>query len=792
MSHPLPNQSFGKYQILERIAAGGTAEVFKARLEGIGGFQRTFAIKRIRPGLSQNKGYIETLVDEAKIAGLLSHANIVQILDLGQVNGLYYVAMEYVDGEDLGTVLTRCASKGITFPVPHAIYVCLEMLKGLEYAHNRSIMRGNREVPLKLVHRDLAPSNILLSFQGEVKVTDFGIARANAEVLAGIPSLARGRYDYMSPEQIESAPLDGRSDIFAVGVILYEMLCGAHPFRQGDNQRTMEAVRSGEYEPPTMTNPDVPYGLEVVLEQALCRNPTERFPDSTAFKGALNKFFHDSGFIFSQSTLAAFLKGLFPKVDLKMRHGIFHEDETRPMLASDLLASSTFQRPLPGEPLGEDELETNAESEEDPSTVEAGTLQLDEGPITKAMEIPPEEEPTRAMEIPVVKRAPTADTQMGPRSMFMEAASEENEWDDAQATEVWRVPSDAVREEATQAVEPVEKTLVGPSDLNPSAQRAGILDAPTQPWRPDERHPGAPRIEKRPSVGEREVPPPTAAPTTEAEMEVVIAENTSTHPHEALLPAYPTLTPLDDPPHPPVPNLHALMGRPPIAPMPETPEYTAPDSDNEVIAGRLPPETDVMPPDAPAPSVDPLGRVALQGPDTEPIPDSVVEAVALQMAQPEVWAPDSVPVSEEAPQPVLVREEQPAEAQQPTQAPPRKPEKRSSLVSILISALALVGTLGGGFILGVVAMTKANPEVEPVTLKSEPRVSVVLPEGAQLFVDERDVPLSESGPTEITLSPGVPTQFRVELDGEGSASQTYTLDYNELRVIVFESVKLSE
>ena len=790
MSQPLPTQSFGKYQILERIAAGGTAEVFKARLEGIGGFQRTFAIKRIRPGLSQNKEYIETLVDEAKIAGLLSHANIVQILDLGQVNGLYYVAMEYVDGEDLGTVLSRCASKGITFPVPHAIYVCLEMLKGLEYAHSRSIMRGNREVPLRLVHRDLAPSNILLSFQGEVKVTDFGIARANAEALAGIPSLARGRYDYMSPEQIESAPLDGRSDIFSVGVILYEMLCGAHPFRQGDNQRTMEAVRSGRYEPPTMTNPDVPYGLEVVLEQVLTRDPAERFPDSTAFKGALNKFFHDSGFIFSQSTLAAFLKGLFPKVDLKMRRGIFHEDETRPLLPGDLL-DRTLQRPIPGEPLGEEELETSVESDEDPSTVEAGTLQADEGPITKAMEIPPEEEPTRAMSIPAIHRVSGPETQVGPRSMFLEAALDENEWDDAQATEVWRIPvANEVREEATQAVEPVEKTLVGPSDAYPDA-RAGLLDAPTQPWRPDSEQPGTPRIEKRPSPADAPPPQPAAAPTTEQELDVEIAESTSTGVNETLIPSYPTLAPPDDMPPPPPHNLHDMMGRPPIAPMPDTPGHTSPDSDSEVVAEARSPETDVMSPDAPAPVADPLGEVALQGPSTEPMPDSVAEAVALQMEQPEVWAPDS---AAGAPVQVVAEEEAPAEA--PAEAPKpvaaKKARQPASIVSILISALALVGTLGGGFILGVVAMTKANPEVEQVTLKAEPRVSVVLPEGARLFVDERDVPLSDSGPTEITLSPGVPTQLRVELEGEGSAEQTYTLDYNELRVIVFESVKLAE
>src|SRR5688572_16376544 len=163
----LEPQRFGKYQILERIAAGGMAEIFKARLDGIGGFHRTFAIKRILPHLTANPEFVDMLVDEAKIAGLLSHANIVQILDLGNIDQQFYIAMEYVNGRDLGQLLQRCTEKGITLPVPHAVYVLIEMLKGLEYAHNRQVMRGGRPVPLNIVHRDISPANVLVSFQGE-------------------------------------------------------------------------------------------------------------------------------------------------------------------------------------------------------------------------------------------------------------------------------------------------------------------------------------------------------------------------------------------------------------------------------------------------------------------------------------------------------------------------------------------------------------------------------------------------------------------------------------------------
>lgn len=306
-------EQFGKYAILERVAQGGMAEIFKARMEGIGGFNRLFAIKRVLPGLSQNREYIDLLVDEAKVAGLLSHANIVQILDLGQVKGQYYVAMEYVHGQDLGRVLERCGERGITLPVPHAVFVLIEVLKGLEYAHNRQIMRGATPVPLNIVHRDVSPSNVLLSFQGEVKLTDFGIAKASVKALETVSGVIKGKFDYMSPEQASAKEVDQRTDLFAAGVLFYEMLCGSHPYRQAGDLKTIAAIRAGEYQAPTVANPDVPYALEVILDRALATDPAQRFQTATEFKDALNRFFHDSGFIFSHTTLAAYLKGLFPR-----------------------------------------------------------------------------------------------------------------------------------------------------------------------------------------------------------------------------------------------------------------------------------------------------------------------------------------------------------------------------------------------------------------------------------------------------------------------------------------------
>jgi len=313
--------TFGKYRILERVASGGMAEIFKARLEGIGGFHRTFAIKRILPHLTSNLEFVDLLVDEAKVAGLLSHANIVQILDLGRIDEHYFIAMEYVKGHDLGEVMKRCLEKGITLPVPHAVFICIEVLKGLEYAHKRQVMRDGRPVPLDIVHRDISPSNMLVSNQGEVKITDFGMAKASVKALETIDGVIKGRFDYLDAAQAEGRGATQQSDLFSLGVVFYEMLVGDHPFRRDTDMATLEAVRSGQFEPASFVNMDIPPQLDDVIARALSPDPSQRYADATAFKEDLDRFFHESEFIFTQSTLAAFLKGLFPEHKKRSRPG---------------------------------------------------------------------------------------------------------------------------------------------------------------------------------------------------------------------------------------------------------------------------------------------------------------------------------------------------------------------------------------------------------------------------------------------------------------------------------------
>ncbi|MBT3220945.1 MAG: serine/threonine protein kinase, partial [Proteobacteria bacterium] len=411
-------QSFGKYQILERIATGGMAEIYKARLEGIGGFQRTFAIKRILANLSQNSDYVAMLVDEAKVAGLLSHANIVQILDLGQVDGIWYIAMEYVDGRDLGKVLRRASKKGLSLPVPHVVFIAIELLKGLEYAHQRQVMRGGRPVPLNIIHRDVSPPNILLSFQGEVKLTDFGIARASLKAMETISGVVKGRFDYMSPEQAAGRKdLDQRSDLFTVGVVLYQLLTGKHPFWADNEIGTVDRIRLGNYTPIAELNSDVPFTLEMIVDRALRNERNERYPSATAFKEALDKFFHDSGFVFNQSTLANYMRGLFP--------------EEAPQDAKP-----TPPRPvLLHEPRTDDDIELDLDDSDYPTGL------VDKSKVRRQLNL---DEPRFGLKAgntePMVIKPSTLDTAPVPLDLFdpdeQETLLKRTEWDEEQETVV--------------------------------------------------------------------------------------------------------------------------------------------------------------------------------------------------------------------------------------------------------------------------------------------------------------------------------------------------------------------
>jgi TonB family protein len=270
---------FGHYEVLERIAAGGMAELSKARLSGAEGFQKILAIKKILPHLADNEEFIAMFADEAKLAAQLNHPNIVHIFDLGKIeSGGYFIAMEYVDGRDLRTILQSAKELGTPLPPPLAVYIASKIAAALDYAHRRKDAEGH---DLNIVHRDVSPPNILISYEGDIKLCDFGIAKAASKASQTQSGALKGKVQYMSPEQAWGRPIDKRSDIFSLGCVLYEMLTEQKLFRGDTDLSVLEKVRAAQVSPPSAINPEVPKSLDAVLMKALARDLDDRYSNAS-------------------------------------------------------------------------------------------------------------------------------------------------------------------------------------------------------------------------------------------------------------------------------------------------------------------------------------------------------------------------------------------------------------------------------------------------------------------------------------------------------------------------------
>lgn len=279
---------FGKYKLLELIARGGMAEVFKAKSFGADGFEKVVVIKRILPELAQNQQFVEMAINEAKLAVALSHANIVQVFDLGREEDTYFIVMEYVHGMDFADALRRSRKRGERAPVELCVYTCSETARALDYAHRR---RDAQLRPLNIVHRDISPQNLLLSFEGEVKVTDFGIAKARTSIEEA--GTIKGKYAYMAPEQAKGQPVDARADVFALGVVLYESLIGKNPFQERTAYETLRRVQAGEKVPLAIAWPECPEELARIVEKAM-------HPDREKRHASAAKLYEDlAGFLYS-------------------------------------------------------------------------------------------------------------------------------------------------------------------------------------------------------------------------------------------------------------------------------------------------------------------------------------------------------------------------------------------------------------------------------------------------------------------------------------------------------------
>jgi serine/threonine protein kinase len=285
--------SDNRYRITERVAAGGMAEVFRGVAESMRGFKKNIAIKRILPSLTKNKKFVAMFLDEARLSLALQHANIVQVFDIGHSEDTYFIVMEFVDGVDLKALLDWRRRIGRRIPIAHSLYLAIEICKGLSYAHE--LPNPETGAPMGIVHRDISPPNVLISKQGEIKVVDFGLAKATSQVEITDPGVVKGKMSYLSPEAARGEEVDSRADIFAVGILMYEMLTGKRLFYGETDYQTVELVRNAKIPPIKPQNPQVEPELEDIVRKALAKRKEDRYQSATDVQDALAQYSYSRG-----------------------------------------------------------------------------------------------------------------------------------------------------------------------------------------------------------------------------------------------------------------------------------------------------------------------------------------------------------------------------------------------------------------------------------------------------------------------------------------------------------------
>lgn len=294
-----------RYRVVRRLDAGGMAEVFVGMATSIKGFDKTVAIKRVLPNLTRNRKFVRMFLDEARLSLLLNHTNVVQVFDVGQADGTYFIVMEFIDGVNLKALLEAADQWGGRVGVPQAVLIASEVCKGLSYAHD---LRDPTGQPLGIVHRDISPPNVLISEQGEVKIADFGLAKARSQVEHTDPGFVKGKFGYLSPEAAYGEPIDPRTDIFAVGIVLWEMLAGRRLFQGQTDLKTLDLVRKARIPELTLFNPDVPPDLETIVYKALARDKSARYQRSDELGNDLMQFLFDHGLKVASFDIAELVK----------------------------------------------------------------------------------------------------------------------------------------------------------------------------------------------------------------------------------------------------------------------------------------------------------------------------------------------------------------------------------------------------------------------------------------------------------------------------------------------------
>ncbi len=302
------SEQFGSYTLLERIGIGGMAEVFLARHTGVEGFEKDLVIKRIRPHLSALPSFVSMFLGEAKLAAQLAHPNIVQMYDLGKISDSYFIAMEYIAGRDMSAVIPKAKATGIPFPVEYALKIASNVCEALHYAHTKADTVG---MPLHIVHRDVSPENVRIAWTGAVKILDFGIAKAATQLHETKAGEIKGKLCYMSPEQVMGKDIDHRSDVFSLGVVMYECLIGLKLFSGDNDLAIMNNIIDGKIYPPSYFREDVPADVEAIVMKALEKDRKKRYQTANDLQFDIDSFLASHEFTPSNVHLSNFMKQLF-------------------------------------------------------------------------------------------------------------------------------------------------------------------------------------------------------------------------------------------------------------------------------------------------------------------------------------------------------------------------------------------------------------------------------------------------------------------------------------------------
>lgn len=302
--------STGKYQLIRKLAAGGMAEVFLARVAGPMGFEKTVVVKRILPHLADEENFISMFLSEARLAAQLNHPNVVQVFDFGEADGAYFLVMEFIDGVNLRVLFRKAMESKSPLAFPLAARIISLACEGLNYAHDFTDPATGE--PMGLVHRDVSPDNILIARNGSVKVVDFGIAKAANQTNLTKTGTVKGKFSYMPPEQLTGQPLDKRADVFALGIVLFELITGRKPFDTSNEAFIVRAIMYEPLAPAAQFRPDVPEELQRILDKALAKSRDERYPDCRALQTDLERFIHNSGNPVAQHQLSQLVQTLAP------------------------------------------------------------------------------------------------------------------------------------------------------------------------------------------------------------------------------------------------------------------------------------------------------------------------------------------------------------------------------------------------------------------------------------------------------------------------------------------------